>query len=51
MRKLEHRNADTDDDDARNHAKDAPQGDFLTEKIHVQNALPILLKTLYSTIP
>lgn len=51
MRKLEHRNADTDDDDARNHAKDAPQGDFLAEKIHVQNALPILLKTLYSTIP
>ena len=50
-RELEHRNADADDDDARNHAKDAPQGDFLAEKIHVQNAFPIIIRILYSTIP
>ena len=43
--------SNADDDDARNHAKDAPQGDFLAEKIHVQNALPILIRILYSTIP
>ena len=50
-RELEHRNADADDDDARNHAKDAPQGDFLAEKIHVQNAFQFLIRILYSTIP
>lgn len=50
-RELEHRNADADDDDARDHAKDAPQGDFLAEKIHVQNAFPFLIRILYSTIP
>ena len=50
-RELEHRNADADDDDAANHAKDAPQGDFLAEKIHVQNAFPIIIRILYSTIP
>lgn len=50
-RELEHCNADADDDDARNHAKDAPQGDFLAEKIHVQNAFLITIRILYSTIP
>ena len=35
----------------RNHAKDAPQGDFLAEKIHVQNAFLITIRILYSTIP
>ena len=31
--------------------RDAPQGDFLAEKIHVQNAFQILVRILYSTIP
>lgn len=26
-------------------------GDFLAEKIHVQNAFPFLIRILYSTIP
>ena len=39
VRKLEHRNADADNDHACNHAQDAAQADFLTENIHVQNFL------------
>ena len=33
--KLEHGNADTDNHNACNHAEDAPQGDFLSENVHV----------------